>query len=240
MSTGACACGRDAIGACLDCGRRLCGVCGTSSGPFLCEGCIAGRRRASNQASVEARADRRRAIAQLIATVADESVAAREVASLLRANETLLNREICTQAWVRIAGSGLILPSCDLLQLEGRVGAFGRETWSEVSRLAGWRVTGVAWYTVVGDELVRTSHRLDLVLDASGGALTHEPKPLDPHCALFPPRESIFVGHGVPLEVEKHPRYARRAVLNAFKAGGHAATDEQYVAGVLALTRSPG
>ncbi len=240
MSSGSCACGRDAIGACFDCGHRLCGVCGTSSGAFLCEGCIAARRRASNQAAAEARADRRRAIAQLVATIADESVSAREVATLLRADETLLDRKICTQAWVRIADSGLIPPTCDLVELEGQVGAFRRETWSQLSRLDGWRVSHVASYRKDGDDGAFAYYSLDLVLDATGGALTYEPKPLDPHCALFPPRERIFVAHGVPLKIEKHPKYsARRAVLNAFKVRGPA-TDEQYLAGVLALAKSVG
>lgn len=39
-----CSCGRDLIGACKDCGRRLCGLHGTREGEFLCRDCI-GRRK---------------------------------------------------------------------------------------------------------------------------------------------------------------------------------------------------
>lgn len=39
-----CHCGRDSIGACRDCSRRLCGLHGTNEGEFLCAECIGKRR----------------------------------------------------------------------------------------------------------------------------------------------------------------------------------------------------
>jgi hypothetical protein len=43
-----CFCGRDSIGACRDCGRRLCGLHGTSEGEFLCGDCLTGRKQAAD------------------------------------------------------------------------------------------------------------------------------------------------------------------------------------------------
>lgn len=44
-----CACGRDSIGACRDCNRRLCGLHGTDGGEFLCAGCIGKRQDRAEQ-----------------------------------------------------------------------------------------------------------------------------------------------------------------------------------------------
>jgi hypothetical protein len=49
-----CFCGRDSIGSCLECSRRICGLHGSGSGDFLCGDCVSVRRRAKEEAKAQA------------------------------------------------------------------------------------------------------------------------------------------------------------------------------------------
>jgi hypothetical protein len=70
-ATEPCFCGRDSIGSCQDCGRRLCGLHGTDSGAFLCGDCQGRRRAAKREREAQITAEREAGLINFRALVPD-------------------------------------------------------------------------------------------------------------------------------------------------------------------------
>ena len=119
-------CGRDSIGTCQGlCGRRLCGMHGSTTGSFLCAACArelaARQERQRDEAERKAAAAAEREVAET--TRRREALQAKlvaattppEIAHLVVENKGLLTEEVSRAAWIRIAESRAIEPSHDLM-----------------------------------------------------------------------------------------------------------------------------
>jgi hypothetical protein len=85
-----CWCGRDSIGSCVDCARRLCGLHGTTTGSFLCGDCFnthSQRKLAAAEEEAAARAAQESTRAALVARFR-ASRDPREIMTLFIENET--------------------------------------------------------------------------------------------------------------------------------------------------------
>lgn len=157
-SSSPCWCGRDSIGSCTDCARRLCGLHGTTSGSFLCGDCVnahaqrkvdeadAARAQAQAAAASEQTAleSRQAALSARLAAAHDLA----EIATLITDNEADLTDATSQGAWARLADSGTIEPTHDIVTAVGRehflrVGNFCMASdpgwgWRETGRVNGW------------------------------------------------------------------------------------------------------
>lgn len=134
-------CGRDSIGTCQGgCGRRLCGLHGPPAGSFICEACQVereredARRRDLADAEARAAADERRAeVAEKLSACQD----AREAAGVLNAHVAEVAAADCRATWVRLATSGAVAPTHEIVKVEGHPTLVGflkfevRGSWSE-------------------------------------------------------------------------------------------------------------
>jgi hypothetical protein len=148
-----CGCGRDSIGNCAECARRLCGLHGTTSGPFLCRECLDARaqRKAAEANAAQAQAQAAAASEQAAlesrqAALSTKLAAAHdveEIVKLITANEAELTDAASKSAWVRLAGSGSIDPTSDIVTAVGKEHFLRVGNWCMADDPGwGWRETG--------------------------------------------------------------------------------------------------
>lgn len=168
-------CGLDSIGACEDCGRRLCGRHGTTSGPFLCGDCL--RRRQAERADTEAmsaqrEAKRKKREREELVAVLTGSDDPGEVAAALRRFEHMADRDQCRNAWRRLIRAVNLAPTHDCVEVSGRGSIL--HPWREVpeSRIAVWRAVGVGSYRNPANREVQEERKtdIDLFLAADGSS----------------------------------------------------------------------
>ena len=139
--TAPCWCGRDSIGNCTDCARRLCGLHGTSAGLFLCGDCFqlrAAREKAESDEK-QAIAARERAAEESRCAAVNASLRAAldpdEITTLICENEAILKSGWCSEAWMRLLARRVIKPTHDIVQVEWK-----RRGPYEFRRRGAWRV----------------------------------------------------------------------------------------------------
>ena len=138
-------CGRDSIGRCQRCSRRICGLDGTTSGPFLCRACVSeeGLRREREAADAQAKVE---ADVEGVNAALAESVDAEETVRLIRLHGPTITSEAAKVAWVRAAASGCVQPTHDLATVVGRTSSFGRSRWNEEGRARIWAANADAFH----------------------------------------------------------------------------------------------
>ncbi len=219
-----CWCGRDSIGSCADCARRLCGLHGTSTGLFLCGDCFQRCvvREKAEAGEKQAIAARERAAEESRCAAVNASLRAAldpdEIMTLICVNEAILKSGWCHDAWMRLVASGVIKPTHDIVKVEWK-----RRGPCEVNRVGAWRACEV---TMTGGT------PSDYVLRHDGRLLTASSQwPFNPPHYVLPRGEkfrtardrpsgkvSVVAGVDGPLGFpETHDAYARvaAAVLRA-------------------------
>jgi hypothetical protein len=158
MPTELCGCGRQSIGRCVDCGKPLCGLCGTAGGPFLCATCV--RARADRRRREETEAAERRAaesatnlaqVEQRRAAALDRLRSARTPADLVDLIIELaadIPGDVAKEYWLSLVKQRAIQPTCDLVEARGRRHILYESpdpgtNWREVGRLGLWAATGL-------------------------------------------------------------------------------------------------
>lgn len=80
--------------------------------------------------------------------------AANSPADLLRciaAGDERLPVDLCVRAWVTVVEAGLLTPSAELVNVEGRSWRLGANTWFEASRSPAWNVEGAKCIDAAGN-----------------------------------------------------------------------------------------
>lgn len=257
-ASGPCGCGRDSIGSCTDCGRRLCGLHGTTKGPFLCAECFNARHQrevayagaAAEQARAAAaqkeqdRAARRNSMTARLAVTQNPH----EIAALVIENEADITDEASRDAWVRLVNSGIIDPTHDIVTAVGRqhllvVGNFCNAPdpgwgWRETGRVNAW----CAHDDTAPDRWLEANGRLWLPDRSSGGGALTAGQGERNHIALLRGRPFIVSKSPGSFGLVHYagsvsPRSAVGGVVLSESAGGigHART----VASILRTKRPP-
>ncbi len=157
-STELCQCGRQSIGKCADCARPLCGMDGTTSGPFLCTNCV-NQRYERRRNEERATAEQQQAAAVLKLAEAERGRAAMtaklasaqsldEVVMLIIQNDVDIPDDACKAAWLQLVANRIIEPTHHIVTAAGRRHLLYEPTdpgtgWREVSRSDAWWARGV-------------------------------------------------------------------------------------------------
>lgn len=120
-------CGRDSVGTCQGgCERRLCGLCGSSRGSFVCADCIAEhklrvdeRERARRDAESREAAEHARSLVELSRAIASEPDP-ENLVELLSKGSPGLDFDACWTAWSKIANATLLPPTNELVTMQFR------------------------------------------------------------------------------------------------------------------------
>jgi hypothetical protein len=172
-------CGRDPIGKCQGgCGRRLCGLHGPVTGSFVCAECTHERAERDRRQRELAQTRAKDAVEKVRADVAAELAGCagpREVVDVLTTRLRDVAIADCKATWVRLAGSGAVQPTHEIVNVNGRGTPIGwlisrgvsweRGSWTEPpdSRRDLWCAPGV------GCDPRGRAEQFDVWLDAKGG-----------------------------------------------------------------------